>query len=461
MDVIDLKKKRGTLAQEARELMDKAEKTDKRQLTDDESAKVDRMLGEIENLGVSIAREERLLGIEKANAHPEPIKPNPADEDATRGGNGAPEVRALTYDKDGQPVEGRVIDPKKEFRTLGEQLQAVVDAARPGGRMDPRLDIRAASGANETVPSEGGFLVQKDFVPDLLRRTYETGEIMKRVRKIPIGANSNGLLMNALSDASRANGSRWGGIQAYWLAEAELKTPSKPTFRQVEMKLKKIAGLMYATDELLQDSTALEAIIREAFPEEINFKVEDSILNGTGAGQPLGIINSGALITIPKETGQDAGSVMAENIVAMWARMWSRSRRSAVWLANQEVEAKLMLMGMNLGAVGGVPLWMPPGGLSAAPYATLLGRPLIPVEYLGGAGTAADLMLVDLDQYLLIDKGPIQAAQSIHVRFIYDETTFRFVYRVDGMPLWNVAGTPYKGTSGVTYSPYVALGARA
>jgi len=69
-----------------------------------------------------------------------------------------------------------------------------------------------------------------------------------------------------------------------------------------------------------------------------------------------------------------------------------------------------------------------------------------------------DIVLANLDQYLLIDK-PMQSAMSIHVQFLTDQTVFRFVYRVDGQPAVHSALTPYKGSN--TRSPFVALATRA
>jgi len=353
-------------------------------------------------------------------------------------------------------------EPKKQaegFKSLGEQLTAVVLAARPGGSIDNRLLIRnAASGLGESVPSDGGFLVQQDFVTTLLKRVYETGVLAPRCRKIPISATSNGLKINAIDESSRANGSRWGGVRAYWENEADQTTGSKPKFRQMELSLKKLMGLCYATDELLTDSSALEAVIGEAFAEEFGFKLDDAIVNGTGAGQPLGVLESDALVSVGKETGQAADTVLFENVVKMWSRLWARSKQNAVWLINQDIEPQLFGMSLNVGT-GGVPVYLPAGGLSVSPYGSLFGRPVIPIEQAATLGDVGDIILADLSQYLLIDKGGINAASSIHVRFLYDESVFRFIYRVDGQPIWNTVLTPYKGT-GSTVSPFVALAAR-
>jgi HK97 family phage major capsid protein len=90
-----------------------------------------------------------------------------------------------------------------------------------------------------------------------------------------------------------------------------------------------------------------------------------------------------------------------------------------------------------------------------------MGRPVIPIEYAATLGTAGDIMLADLSQYVMIDKGAIQSATSIHVKFLYDETAFRFVYRVDGQPAWNAPLTPFKGGAGSTQSPFVVLATRS
>ena len=345
------------------------------------------------------------------------------------------------------------------FKNFGEQLRAVIAAARPGGSIDPRLMVKnAASGLNESVPSDGGFLVDTDFSTELLKRTYETGALSSRCRKIPISPNANGIKINSIDESSRVNGSRWGGVQAYWQGEADQTTATKPKFRQMELNLNKLMGLCYLTDELMQDTSALESVVMQAFAEEFSFKIDDGIYRGTGVGQILGILNSGALVTVAKENGQVADTILAENIIKMYGRMWARSRQNSVWLVNQEVEVQLAQMNLAVGT-GGIPVYMPAGGLSSAPYSTLYGRPVIAIEQASALGDVGDISLVDLSQFLLIEKGGLQDASSIHVRFLYDEQVMRFVYRISGQPIWNKPLTPYKGAS--DQSPFVTLAERA
>lgn len=316
--------------------------------------------------------------------------------------------------------------------------------------------VKAPTGLNTQVDSQGGFLVGVDQNLSIMERVYNVGQILSKIDLMGISANSNSMTINVEDETSRATGARRGGIQAYWMSEGGTYTGSKPKFRQIELKLKKLGALVYCTDEMIADSVALESYVQRNLPEELKFATEDGIINGTGGGMPQGIVNSGALVSVAAESGQGAATVVAENIVNMWARRWVPAT-DYVWLLNQDVTPQLSLMGLSFG-VGGQLVYMPPGGLSGVPYGTLYGRPVIETEYNQSLGTVGDILLVSPSQYQAIDKGGIQSASSIHVAFTTGEQVFRFTYRFDGQPKWNSALTPKNGTK--TVSPYVALAAR-
>ena len=105
-----------------------------------------------------------------------------------------------------------------------------------------------------------------------------------------------------------------------------------------------------------------------------------------------------------------------------------------------------------------VSFYMPPTGISGQAYGTLFGRPVIPIEQASAIGDVGDIILADMNEYLLIEKGGIEGAASIHVRFLYDESVFRFILRIDGQPKRKLPLTPYKG--GNTLSPFIVLEAR-
>jgi HK97 family phage major capsid protein len=444
-------------------LRDKA-KAEDRELTDEEVGQIKAWLDEGKKVTDGItalqdrnSQDERLTQFAAFGDQPQqrltaPVNPNPPADGETD-----------SHERRSNPTITGGPDSTK-FASFGEFLQAVEHASH-SPRVDPRLKYEdfsspqaAASGLSETTPSKGGFLVEQQTMAGMWERAYETSALLNRIETVPIGQTFNGLKAYEIDETSRADGSRFGGVRAYWRAEAATVTKSDPSFREISLNLKDLMAIYYATNELLQDSVALESLVSKAISLEMQFKLEDSIINGTGAGLPLGILNSGCLVTVDKETGQEATTLVYENLVKMWARMWARSRLNSVFVINQDVEPQLFTMTLNVGT-GGVPVYLPPGAASASPYGTIFGRPVIPVEYCATLGTAGDVILADFSQYLAIDKGGLQSASSMHVRFLYNEMTYRFTYRFDGEPIWNSALTPFKGTN--TLSPFVALQTRS
>jgi HK97 family phage major capsid protein len=167
---------------------------------------------------------------------------------------------------------------------------------------------------------------------------------------------------------------------------------------------------------------------------------------------------------VAKESGQAAATVLPENIVKMRSRLFAGSRGNSVWLINQDVEPALHLMTKTdtAGTVYGYPTYMPANGLSGSPFDTLYGRPVIPVEHCATLGTVGDIIEADFSQYVLIEKGGVNVASSIHVQFLYGEQVLRFSWRNNGAPGYgwsDGALTPAKGSN--TQSPFVALATRA
>src|SRR6056297_2361235 len=346
--ILELRQELSDKVDEQKELVEGAE-TEDRGLKEEEENKFNKLDKEIDDLEGRIEKLEKVDERNKKKVNAKNVDVHNSEED-------------------------------KEFKGLGDFLQAVAKAGMGRG-IDPRLagNEKRASGLNEAIPSEGGFLVGKDYVDGLLKKTYETSVIAGRCTKIGVGSNKNGIKMKTIDENSRANGSRWGGIRAYWENEASSPTSSKPKFGRFELNLEKLMGLCYATDELLDDATTLGQIIQRGFAEEFGFKLDDAIINGDGAGKPLGILNSDALVSVGEETSQDADTIVAHNIVNMWAQMWARSRKSAIWAINQDVEPQLFTMTLE-GGTSSTPIYMPAGGLSASPYGTLMGRPVVPIE---------------------------------------------------------------------------------
>jgi HK97 family phage major capsid protein len=347
----------------------------------------------------------------------------------------------VTHDEADRALEGN------PFKGIGDFAMAVKTANQYPTQTDQRLFPLKATGLNEAIPSQGGYLVPPQVAAGIIEPMYETGTLLSLFNPQPIQGNS--MTFNVVDESSRADGSRWGGLQGYWLNEGGTKTASKPAFRQVEVKLNKVAALSVATDELLEDATALGAWIQRTVPQELRFKVEDAFINGNGIGKPLGIMNSGALKASAVHHGATTSIVDAVDIGTMWSYR-AIEYKDYVWLVNPRMFSNLL----NL-TIGQMPVFIPQGSMTNLPYGTLLGRPIYETEYNAALASQGDIMLISPSAYLSVQKaGGVQAASSIHLYFTTDEQAFRFVYRVGGQPAWSSTRTEKDGQ---TVSPFVVM----
>lgn len=352
-------------------------------------------------------------------------------------------------------------DPAADFKSLGDFALSVKgwqDGQRDDKRLLSWLTKAADTGLTEGVDSEGGFLVPEEFSAEVLRKAYDAAGIVDRCRQVPM--TSKAIKFPYVKESSRADGSRQGGIRAYRAAELGALSSSKPTFGMVRLEVEKLYVYVPASEEILMDAAAVGSLIGEFAAEELAFKMDDEVINGTGAAEPLGILTAPCTVSVAKETGQAATTILVDNIMKMWSRCYGRSRANAVWVINQDIEPQLFSMSMAVGT-GGVPVYMPANGISGQPYSTLMGRPIVTSESCPTLGTVGDIMLCDFSQYLYARHvSGINAATSIHLKFDYDQTIFRFIVRTDGQPWWSTALTPKSGSAN-TLSPFVTLATRA
>jgi HK97 family phage major capsid protein len=340
------------------------------------------------------------------------------------------------------------------WRSFGEFAQGVQRACGDGGTVDQRLEVRAPTTfGQETVGADGGFAVPPDFRDDIMVLVNNEASLLPRTDQLTSSSNS----ITAPSDETTP----WGttGVYATWEGEGDQLAQRKPSLKQVNARLNKLAVLVPVTDELLEDAGALNTYLRRKAPGAIDFKVNLGIVQGTGAGQPLGILNSPAIVSVAKEGSQVADTVVFNNIIKMWSRCYGPSRGNAVWLINQDIEPQLFTMSFE-GTSSSVPAYMPANGLSASPFGTLMGRPVIPTQACETLGDQGDIFLVDLQQYMTATKTTgLRSDVSIHLYFDYDMTAFRFILRLAGLPWWSSTISARDGST--TYSPFVTLDERA
>jgi HK97 family phage major capsid protein len=361
-----------------------------------------------------------------------------------------PQVQNVHNREEGEPWE-----------TLGHFASAVMAASLPSGerRVDPRL-MASAQGINQAIPSEGGFVVPPSFSRNIWTGLEQDPEdLVSMTDQYTIDGES--LTLPANGETSRANGSRFGGVQGYWLNEADQVTKSKPKVRGMRIEPQELGVLVYATDKSLRNSAfALGQYLDRAARSEISFKSGDALYRGTGAGQPLGLMNSGSTITVNKESSQANGTILQENVSKMWSRLHPRARATSVWMINSDCEPALDTLSTVVKNVAGTENV---GGYANKVFdserRTLKGRPILVSEFCESLGTKGDIALVNWGWYATgLRSAGVRADASIHLRFDFNETAFRFMYELDGQPWLADPLTPFKGSN--TQSWAIVLQAR-
>jgi len=449
-----LKARLAELQESAAALQAKAD-TEKRDLSEDEQSQLDTIFADFEKTEADIARREKLAAqgekLKKSTRRttPEAVQ-NAEEEPEPARGRATPKVFV--------PPSNQSERNRWGWKNMGDFANAV-RLAHTGQGADPRLQNAPTTYGSENVGADGGFAVPPEFRAEILQKVLGEDQLIAMTDQNETSSNS----ITVPKDETTPWGS--AGIQAFWQGEAGQFTQKKAALENATIRLDKLTALVPVTDELLQDAPALGSYLQRKTPQVMQFKVNDVIINGTGAGQPLGILNAGCTIQQAAEGSQASTTLVAQNVIKMYNRMLANWRTDAVWLINQDVEQQLMQMTINVKNVagsenvGGWPVYVPPGGLSEAPFGTLFGKRVIPTQACQTLGTVGDIIFASLPQYASVLKsGGIRADYSIHLFFDYDVTTFRFIFRMGGQPWWSTSVAAKNGSG--TYSPFVTLAAR-
>lgn len=473
MDIEQLKLRLVELNEAAQQLRAKAS-ADNRDLTVDEEGQLKGCLAEFEQISERI---EQLTQLDDQTARlNKPVGRRTEGDQPVQvvdaGGGEVAAVRGQPRDNGTHPRRvpatlRPVSDRNGGFKNLGEFALSVKRAAAGrNGFIDPRLELSEKLAAtiygNETSGSEGGFAVPPDFRTSIMEAVLGEDSLLARCDQVTTSGNTFTCPVDMTTPWQTS-----GGILTYWGAEGVAKTQSKPQLQDRTTKLNKLYALVPMTDELIEDASAMDSYLRRKAPQKISFAADLAVVQGTGVGQPLGFMNSAAIVSVAKEGSQVADTLIANNVIKMYSRMYPQSVSRAVWLINPDIYPQLFKLsiagtdndGNSVSGWGGL-VYTPANGLSGAPFGTLFGRPVIPHQAMETLGDLGDIAFVDLSQYLLLLKSGTnpKVDVSMHLWFDQDITAFRFVLRLGGIPWWDAPISARDGSA--TYGPFVTLAAR-
>lgn len=422
MKVAELLKNKAEKVAEARSMIELARK-ENRTMTEDEERKMETCKTEIENISKELEKIQKMQETER--------------QLATMAANaGEHENTVVTFPN---------ADERMSFNGLGEFLQSVAEFGKSNRNLDPRLkyqeDKRSAelraNGMNVTTPQDGGFFLgQPKLINELFSNQENTvyRDIVMSTRQYR--DDGSGVEIPVINETSRAEGYRGGALKAYRKAEAATMTVATAKLQSEIIHPSEMFFLLPVTNRLLRNAPALVSQVQNMVVPEMYHRSAYEIFRGSGAGECKGILNdSNCCISIAKETGQKAGTVVWDNILKMESQLDISSGMNAAYYCNQFLPMReLAKISVAIGTAGElvkifVPNQFGPGkdGLN--------NRPLIKTEFLPSPGTSGDLVLADLKKYAMIFDPAVSAEASIHVYYLTNESAFRWVWVVNGQPI--------------------------
>lgn len=392
----------------------------KRDLTPDEHKQFDEADTQLRAAEQEVATLERMEEVKAKLALPAPRRVQPEDGASV---TAAPVPGSTSIS--GGTLRAHTFANHGFAKGAGEFLVSVHNAAY--GKTDPRLMVNSVSTfGGEQVGADGGFLVPPDFAQGILNAVQSHTSFLGALN--PVQTSSNMLVVNTDQDAPWDDDA---GITVDENVDGDAITPSKEAFAPVNVVLYSAKALVHVSEEQLEDVPFLTSSVMTKMADKIQNKLESWMMNGSGDGKPLGILQGPGLVTVAKESTQTRANtpLQAENVAKMFAGLLPGGTSRAFWIMNPTVLPYLWTL-----ALSGYPLYIP--DFSKAPGGMLLGRPIYLSERCALAGSAGDVVCQDPVGYVYATKaGGIKTATTIGFAFDQALQSFRASVRVGGSPV--------------------------
>jgi HK97 family phage major capsid protein len=398
------------------------------------------------------AEEERVLDLEMrlAQAGSRRVVP-PAP---LRGSSGAQRPYDLANKRHFVDMFAMQADP---YGGAFKSLRDLCRAALAGN--DARLMVSNAA-MTEGTGVDGGYLVPEQWAFGMMDQALAKEAVRPRALTLPMSTN----VLNVPGfDYQDGTGAKRAGLLMTWGGEAQTLTEQAGKTRTVGLVAKKATILVRVSSELLEDAGAFDTSLYNAMSAAVQIGLDVAFFQGTGAGQPLGILNSPATITVAKESSpsQPANTIWVQNLANMLSRLSPSSYGSAVWFVHPTCVPALLQLTVAVYNLAGTDVV---GGSTAGLVTQnngvlqIAGKEVIVTEACSPFSSAGDVILADLSQYAVGMRRDISIMRSDHVYLTTDEVAFRLRLRCDGQPLASAATKLRDGSN--TVSPFVILGAR-
>jgi HK97 family phage major capsid protein len=348
--------------------------------------------------------------------------------------------------------------------TLGEIILAATTARTcfDSGVRDKLVNTLARTHVGFDGP-RGGFVLATGLAEDVFDRARAVVGPWSLCNWLPVETRE--YRIPVVSESSRANGSRFGGVVSSFGNSEIMRPPaSDGKVGCIDLSNQRLQVWTILSRDLWQDSGLINRWLDYVAIAEFRSAIEGAMISGGGIAAPQSVINAPSTVTVAKDSGQSAGTITAKNIDNLWSSISAGNKPNAVWHTSSETVA--VLDGLAVSGQFPENLYFPAGSSPVGtPFATIKGRPLIESDFCQPIGTPGDLIVVDWSDYVLtylkpkkgsplsfdlrppgdgfhtglvgLPEGAVEGRASEDLYFDADEIAFAFKMRCSGAFLWN------------------------
>jgi HK97 family phage major capsid protein len=387
-------------------------------LTPEDSAKVDALYAEYDKL------EEQAKAIEKAANQARRLEEQAAYLAGSAGRQARPETAA--------PAAG----PVETVEIGGRQIPVAANPllaqlASPRYR-DAFAGYLAGRGVTADLATNdnarGGYLAPVQLAARLIT-ALDNEVFMRRLATVLpplVGAVSLGIPTLEADPAA-----------ADWTAEvpaSDITADTTMSFGKRELTPQLLTKLIKTSQKLLRTSVVdVENLIAERLSYVFGITEENKFLNGTGAGQPLGVFTASAdgVTTSRDVTTTASADIAADDLFSMLYSLKSQYARNATWILHRDTLSRIR----KLKGGDGQYLWVP--GL-AGNAATICDRPYVVSEYAPNTFTTTSYVAVLGDfrtGYWIADSLMLEVQRLAELFAAKNQVGFLGRKETDGMPV--------------------------
>ncbi|HFZ2573611.1 TPA: phage major capsid protein [Pseudomonas aeruginosa] len=309
-----LREQRSAKVAAMKNLVDKAG-AESRDLSADEIKQFDTLKAEERGLGEQIERAEYLQEIERRSAG-SPVSGNPsADFDKLAGSVSV--VKVIRAQMEGRSLDGAEAEYAQEAeRRSGRKAEG---AFVPMRALETRAD-----GVNTTTTA-----------PQIVPTAHRADQYIEPLRDRLLARQLGVRVLTGLS-GNIVIPKFGSGLTLGWVGENEPVPEGEMTFGNVELSPKHTGGKTEMSRQLIQQSSpGIEQLVRDDLSYLVAKAIDLALINGTGAKQPLGVLNA---------PGTQTGTLTSATwpgILALPELLELANANAVNWLTTPQVKTKL------------------------------------------------------------------------------------------------------------------------